>query len=96
MTIAFAEFIGTALLVFVTCMGCTKGMFGESIPVLQMSLASGLSVTTAIQVSYCRIGNNLVAYVTPRMCHCAKLPSSNLGSRQSVKFPKLRSQQVRT
>ncbi|KAJ3654678.1 hypothetical protein Zmor_013852 [Zophobas morio] len=49
LTIATAEFIGTALLVFLTCMGCTKEMFGEIIPVAQTSLASGLSVMTAIQ-----------------------------------------------
>ncbi|KAJ3633683.1 hypothetical protein MTP99_010618 [Tenebrio molitor] len=67
MTIAFAEFIGTALLVFVTCMGCTKGMFGESIPVLQMSLASGLSVTTAIQI-FSHISG---AHVNPAITLCA-------------------------
>ncbi|XP_063903257.1 aquaporin AQPcic-like isoform X2 [Zophobas morio] len=67
LTIATAEFIGTALLVFLTCMGCTKEMFGEIIPVAQTSLASGLSVMTAIQI----FGHISGAHVNPAITLCA-------------------------
>ncbi|RZB40995.1 aquaporin AQPAe.a-like [Asbolus verrucosus] len=67
MTIGLAEFVGTALLVFLTCMGCTKGMSEGSIPVLQLSLASGLSVTTAIQI----FGHISGAHVNPAITLCA-------------------------
>ncbi|XP_064213169.1 aquaporin AQPAe.a isoform X1 [Tribolium castaneum] len=67
MVIVCAEFIGTAVLVFLSCMGCTKGMFGENITVLQTSLASGLSVTTAIQM-FSHISG---AHVNPAVTLCA-------------------------
>lgn len=45
-----AEFGGTAILVFIGCMGCSSGVAGGLIPHEQISFTFGLAVMVAIQV----------------------------------------------
>ncbi|KAG5892945.1 hypothetical protein JTB14_014997 [Gonioctena quinquepunctata] len=47
--VGLAEFFGTALLLFLSCTGCTIGVQGE-ISSLHSSMAAGLAVLTAIQI----------------------------------------------
>jgi len=55
--IILAEAIGTAILVFIGCLGCV-GSMGTSRTLMQISLAFGIAVMIAIQV---RIALSLVS-----------------------------------
>lgn len=43
------EFVATALLVFMVCMGCTSGISGDALSPVQSPLASGFAVATLVQ-----------------------------------------------
>lgn len=45
-----AEFLGTAVLLFVGCSGCNDGMYGDEQSVIHKGLNFGISVMAAIQV----------------------------------------------
>lgn len=50
--IAAAEFFGTAILVFISCMGASRWLVDGDLSVLHSSLAAGMAVTMAIHVSF--------------------------------------------
>lgn len=64
MSIFLAEFIGTALLVFLGCMGCVSGLGSEPTPHLLTAIAFGLVVMMIIQIFGCVSGAHLNPAVT--------------------------------
>ncbi|XP_022920543.2 aquaporin-like isoform X1 [Onthophagus taurus] len=48
--IGFAEFFGTAILVFISCLGASKWIVGADLILFHSCFAAGLAVTTAIHI----------------------------------------------
>ncbi|KAH1004905.1 hypothetical protein HUJ05_005670 [Dendroctonus ponderosae] len=59
--IAMAEFLGTAIIVFLSCMGSCFGIQGDQVFSMHTSLTAGLAVATAIQT----FGHLSGAHVNP-------------------------------
>ncbi|GJQ82779.1 hypothetical protein Trydic_g13482 [Trypoxylus dichotomus] len=59
--IATAEFFGTAILVFISCMGASRWIIGGDFSILHSSLAAGMAVTMAIH----NFGHISGAHVNP-------------------------------
>lgn len=51
--IIVAEFLGTAILVFLTCLGCIPRMSGGHISALQESITAGMAMMVAVFVRMC-------------------------------------------
>ncbi|CAG2056631.1 unnamed protein product, partial [Timema podura] len=60
-TIALAEFVGTALLIFFTCLSSLVGMSQDPPVPLQVALCSGLTVAIIIQI----FGHISAAHLNP-------------------------------
>ncbi|KAK9739673.1 Major intrinsic protein [Popillia japonica] len=59
--IAAAEFFGTAILIFISCMGASRWLVDGDLSVLHSSFAAGMAVTTAIHI----FGHISGAHVNP-------------------------------
>lgn len=69
-----SEFGGTAILVFLGCMGCVTGIAGGSIPHEQISLTFGLAVMVAIQVFGHVSGSHINPIVTVAAATLGTIP----------------------
>lgn len=74
-----AEVVGTAILVFLGCMGCVTGIAGGSIPHLQISFTFGLAVLVAIQV----VGHVSGAHINP----IVTIAAATLGNIPLIQVP---------
>lgn len=69
-----AEAVGTAILVFLGCMGCVSEITGGAIPHLQISFTFGLAVMVAIQVVGHISGSHINPIVTVAAATLGNIP----------------------